>query len=129
MSEARPRAMTAGEGGGVVDTHVVDRGAACGGLAGRSGADVRSAGLEEDYRTDLTGTSIATPFVAGIAALYAQACKDARGQALWDLLVKKARPVSNLSVEEAGAGIVRAPLKTDDCVCDLKPPCVEGEQK
>jgi subtilisin family serine protease len=93
------------------------------------GADVRSAGLEENYCTDKTGTSIATPYVAGIAALYAQACKQARGQALWDLVVRKARPLSDLSVEEAGAGIVRAPHKRDACLCEVKPPCLQGEQE
>jgi subtilisin family serine protease len=59
------------------------------------------------YRT-LTGTSMASPFVAGIAALIAEANPAARGHELLDLLIRSARPLS-LPARDVGAGLVQAP--------------------
>lgn len=53
------------------------------------------------------GTSMATPHVAGIAALWAQATGES-GVALWNRLLQTVRPL-NLASRDVGAGLVQAP--------------------
>lgn len=59
------------------------------------------------YQTG-SGTSTAAPFVAGIAALLAEAHPQVRGAQLRALLVKAIRPLSH-PVRDVGAGLVQAP--------------------
>jgi subtilisin len=58
--------------------------------------------------TRLRGTSMATPHVAGIAALYAEANPGVQGKALWDLLIRNAMLLPD-SRADVGAGLIQAP--------------------
>ncbi|MBD3886598.1 S8 family serine peptidase [Phormidium tenue FACHB-886] len=56
---------------------------------------------------ELNGTSQATPFVAGIAALHAEATGK-RGRDLWNVLTSTAKSLG-LPARDVGAGLVQAP--------------------
>jgi subtilisin family serine protease len=72
------------------------------------GVDVFSSfPLPRRYSTK-SGTSMATPHVAGIAALCVEANPGINGQGLWNLLIQNARRLQ-LSSADVGAGLVQAP--------------------
>jgi len=73
------------------------------------GVDVYSSFLMPTRYRRLNGTSMATPHVAGVAALLAEADPAARGAALAQLLTTRARRLSRLSSADVGAGLVQAP--------------------
>jgi subtilisin family serine protease len=55
----------------------------------------------------MSGTSMATPFVAGIAASYFAADPSLTAFDVWSLLIQRARKL-NLPIQDVGAGLVQA---------------------
>jgi subtilisin len=101
---------------GALDSRLGVASFSCGGLIPQGGqVDIAGPGVAVRsswprprlYRT-ISGTSMATPHVAGIAALFAEANPDVRGRGLLNLLVQNARrlPVPGRDI---GAGLVQAP--------------------
>ncbi|HVK56811.1 MAG TPA: S8 family serine peptidase [Burkholderiales bacterium] len=72
------------------------------------GVDVYSSWIGPQLYNTIDGTSMATPHVAGIAALFAEAVPDMRGRELMSLLTQNARRLE-LSGQDVGAGLVQAP--------------------
>jgi len=57
----------------------------------------------------LSGTSMATPFVAGVAALLWEKFPNATPKEVWDMIKDQARKVP-LSPDDVGAGLVQVPV-------------------
>ena len=72
------------------------------------GVDVLSAFPMPMRSQRLSGTSMATPHVAGLAALWAEARPKATAAELWTLLTQHARRLPHFATD-VGAGLVQAP--------------------
>eukprot|EP00977_Amphora_coffeiformis_P003710 scaffold715_cov164-Amphora_coffeaeformis.AAC.7 len=74
----------------------------------------------------MDGTSMATPFVSGAAALMKRACMKCTDQDIWQCLVNTAEPISSCGSEKCGAGFLQAGAAYQ-CLQN-SPCCVEPEQ-
>ncbi len=55
----------------------------------------------------LSGTSMATPHVSGLAALYMEQFPDLNTREIWELLEGKAKPIENLKYRDIGKGLIQ----------------------
>lgn len=72
------------------------------------GVAVYSSTISPDLYATWDGTSMATPHVSGIAALYAEKFPNATAHELWMLLTTNAKRLT-LSSTDVGSGLVQAP--------------------
>ncbi len=74
------------------------------------GVDIYSSWVSPEKYNIISGTSMATPFTAGIAALYWEESPDATPSDIWMYLIQNARRL-DLRSSDVGAGLVQAPFK------------------
>jgi subtilisin family serine protease len=72
------------------------------------GVSVMSAYKAPQNYISISGTSMATPFVAGVAAQLWEKNPNATAKQIWDMLVSSARPIG-LPQTDVGAGLVQSP--------------------
>lgn len=70
--------------------------------------DVYSSWISPENYNTISGTSMATPYVAGIAAMLWEANPGASASEIWMLLTQSAKRLT-LNVSDVGAGLVQAP--------------------
>ncbi len=103
---------------GAVDSGLKAAWFSCGGINNNGGQiDLVAPGVsvysminKQNEHDKWDGTSMATPFVSGIAGLYFEQNPDATPMDVWSLLTQNARRLNQSSVD-AGSGLVQAPLE------------------
>lgn len=55
----------------------------------------------------LSGTSMATPHVSGLAALYMEQFPDLNAREIWKLIENNAKPIENLKYRDIGSGLIQ----------------------
>jgi subtilisin family serine protease len=86
----------------------------CGGVNRGQDVDIAAPGVDVlsslpgNRYGRLSGTSMATPHVSGVAALIAQSDAKFRGRALWERLLELAGPLSH-PARDVGKGLLLAP--------------------
>jgi subtilisin len=102
---------------GAIDSQMKIAGFSCGGLNGNGGqVDLVAPGVsvysminKQHKHEKWDGTSMATPFVSGIAGLYFEQNAGASPLEVWTLLTQNAKRLK-LSSIDGGAGLVQAPI-------------------
>ncbi|WP_298651986.1 S8 family serine peptidase [uncultured Proteiniphilum sp.] len=56
----------------------------------------------------LSGTSMATPHVSGLAALYMEQFPEVSAKEIWELLESRAKPIEGLKYRDIGKGLIQA---------------------
>lgn len=87
-----------------------------GGRVDISGPGVRvyssySKNADGELYATLSGTSMATPHVSGVAALYTEAFPELSAEALWLKLEKSAKQLEGQEARDVGSGLTQAPIK------------------
>ncbi|MCV9943173.1 MULTISPECIES: S8 family serine peptidase [Rhizobium] len=100
-------------GVGAVDRSFAPASFSCGGLNPGQEVDIAAPGVDifsslpDDKYDRWNGTSMATPHVAGVAALIAQSDPKFRGWALWARLIQLTKPLSS-PARDVGKGLLQA---------------------
>lgn len=63
-------------------------------------------GSSDNYES-LSGTSMATPFVSGVAALYMEQFPNLTAREIWGLLENNAKPIEKLKYRDIGKGLIQ----------------------
>lgn len=61
----------------------------------------------KNYYFALSGTSMATPHVSGLVALYMEQFPDLSAKEIWELIEKNAKPIEGLKYRDIGRGLIQ----------------------
>lgn len=61
----------------------------------------------KNYYFALSGTSMATPHVSGLAALYMEQFPDLSAKEIWEMIEKNAKPIEGLKYRDIGNGLIQ----------------------
>lgn len=61
----------------------------------------------KNYYFPLSGTSMATPHVSGLAALYMEQFPDKTAKEIWEMIETQAKPIEGLKYRDIGSGLIQ----------------------